>query len=98
MRKPASRAETSVVIGRRILFIRGQRVIIAADLAAFYGVSTKRLNEQIRRNQKRFPADFLFRLTVAERDEVVANCDHLARLRSGDTSKRICRACLRETA
>ena len=51
------------------------------DLAELYGVSTKRLNEQVRRNMARFPEDFLFRLTAGERDEVVANCDHLASLK-----------------
>jgi hypothetical protein len=49
-----------------ILTIRGERVILAADLAAIYGVETKRLNEQVRRNAERFPSDFLFRLSDAE--------------------------------
>jgi hypothetical protein len=44
-------------------------------------VSTKRLNQQVKRNQKRFPADFCFLLNRTERDEVVANCDHLATLK-----------------
>lgn len=51
------------------------------DLAELYGVTTKRLNEQVRRNRKRFPDDFMFQLTKAEKTEVVANCDHLARLK-----------------
>jgi len=46
----------------RILTIRGQKVILDTDLAEVYGVPTKRLNEQIRRNQERFPTDFMFRL------------------------------------
>ena len=46
------------------------------DLANLYGVSTKRLNEQVKRNRRRFPADFIFRLTKKEKEEVVANCDH----------------------
>ena len=50
----------------RILSLRGQRVIVDADLAALYGVSTKRLNEQVKRNAERFPADFMFRLTAEE--------------------------------
>jgi hypothetical protein len=65
----------------RILLIRGEKVIIDADLAAFYGVSTKRLNEQVKRNRERFPVDFMFRLTPSEKSEVVANCDHLASLK-----------------
>jgi hypothetical protein len=65
----------------RILLIRGQKVLLDADLAALYGVTTKRLNEQVKRNRKRFPEDFLFSLTASEKAEVVANCDHLSRLR-----------------
>jgi hypothetical protein len=68
-------------IASRILVVRGRRVIVDADLAALYGVATKRLNEQVRRNRRRFPADFVFELTEAERAEVVAKCDHLTRLR-----------------
>ena len=50
----------------RILEIRGQRVMLDADLAKLYGVSTKRLNEQVQRNRRRFPSDFLFRLSADE--------------------------------
>jgi len=50
----------------RILLVRGQKVILDADLAALYGVRTKRFNEQVRRNRDRFPADFMFRLTNQE--------------------------------
>ena len=46
--------------------IRGEKVILDSDLARLYGVTTKRLNEQVKRNQERFPADFVFRLTSAE--------------------------------
>lgn len=65
----------------RILTLRGQKVILDADLAAIYGVTTKRLNEQVKRNARRFPADFIFRLTPMEKKEVVANCDHLFELK-----------------
>ena len=68
-------------VERRILQVRGERVIIDADLADFYGVTTKRLNEQVKRNRDRFPSDFMFRLTAKEKAEVVARCDHLARLK-----------------
>jgi hypothetical protein len=57
---PAERIE------RSILVIRGQRVILDSDLAELYGVSTTRLNQQIRRNIDRFPEDFAFVLTPAE--------------------------------
>ncbi|MCJ7683086.1 MAG: ORF6N domain-containing protein [Desulfobacteraceae bacterium] len=64
-----------------ILFIRGQKVILDADLARLYGVTTKRLNQQVKRNRDRFPEDFMFQLTIEEKAEVVANCDHLSRLK-----------------
>ncbi len=68
-------------IFKTILFLRGQKVMMDADLAGLYGVSTKRLNEQVRRNVDRFPSDFMFRLTLEEKKEVVANCDHLRKLK-----------------
>jgi hypothetical protein len=68
-------------IQQRILFIRGEKVLLDADLSEFYGVSTKALNQSIRRNIDRFPADFMFRLTKSEKREVVTNCDHLNRLK-----------------
>jgi len=69
------------VIEQRILLIRGLRVILDADLADLYGTTTKRLNEQIKRNRRRFPEDFMFQLTKKEKAEVVAICDHLAKLK-----------------
>ena len=57
----------------RIQMVRGLRVMIDVDLAALYGVPTKRLNEQFKRNRDRFPADFLFQLTGAEKAEAVIN-------------------------
>ena len=68
-------------VERQILTVRGERVMLDADLARVYGVSTKRLNEQVKRNIARFPGDFVFRLTQIEKDEVVANCDHLKTLK-----------------
>jgi len=53
-------------IAATILTIRGQRVILDADLARLYGVSTTRLNEQVKRNRDRFPVDFMFQLTADE--------------------------------
>ncbi|HVZ37571.1 MAG TPA: ORF6N domain-containing protein [Polyangiaceae bacterium] len=69
------------MIGSRILLVRGQKVLVDADLAELYGVSTKRLNEAVKRNSERFPEDFMFRLSASERDQVVAHCEHLARLK-----------------
>ena len=53
-------------IAQSILVIRGHRVVLDSDLAALYGVPTKRLNEQVRRNRERFPEDFMFPLTEEE--------------------------------
>jgi hypothetical protein len=69
------------MIERKILLIRCEKVMLDADLAALYGVTTKRLNEQVKRNRERFPNDFMFQLTEEEKAEVVANCDHLKRLK-----------------
>jgi hypothetical protein len=55
-------------IGARIALVRGHRVLLDADLAALYGVTTKRLNEQVRRNTARFPVDFAFQLSAEEAD------------------------------
>jgi len=53
-------------IASRIVVLRGQRVMLDADLAALYGVTTKRLNEQVMRNLGRFPSDFMFQMTNQE--------------------------------
>lgn len=53
-------------IARSILILRGQRVLLDNDLAVLYGIVTRRLNEQVRRNRDRFPADFIFELTAEE--------------------------------
>ena len=62
MRKPVAPEQ----IASAILVLRGQRVLLDAELAALYGVTTKRLNEQVKRNAERFPEDFMFRLSQAE--------------------------------
>ena len=72
-------------VGQKILLIRGQRVMLDADLAELYGVATKALNQAVRRNAERFPADFMFQLTGTEKQEVVTNCDHLAKLKFSKT-------------
>jgi len=68
-------------IARSILQIRGEKVMLDADLAAIYGVTTKSLNQAVKRNLDRFPPDFMFQLTAREKTKVVTNCDHLARLK-----------------
>src|SRR2546423_15070332 len=64
-----------------IRMVRARRVILDADLARIYGVKTRALNQAVKRNLGRFPADFLFRLSQFEKDEVITNCDHLANLK-----------------
>lgn len=72
----------------RILLIRDTRVMLGVDLARVYGVTTKRLNEQVGRNIRRFPEDFMFRLTPAEKKKVVAYCDHLRALKYSPVTPR----------
>lgn len=83
MKGPPLAAPESV--GQKILLIRGHRVMLDADLAELYGVATKALNQAVRRNAERFPADFMFQLTSTEKQEVVTNCDHLAKLKFSKT-------------
>ena len=73
------------LIERRIYLIRGQKVMIDEDLAELYGVPTKRLNEQVRRNRKRFPADFMFQLTKEEEQNLRSQ---FATSRSGHGGRR----------
>ena len=68
-------------IESRILVVRQHKVIIDADLALLYGVPTKALNQAVKRNADRFPMDFMFALSAAEKAEVVTSCDHLAKLK-----------------
>ena len=63
------------VITDKIFVIKGRKVILDRDLAQLYEVTTKRLNEQVKRNMKRFPEDFMLQLTKTEKDELVAICD-----------------------
>jgi phage regulator Rha-like protein len=58
------------LIESRILLIRGRKVMLDSHLAELYGVTTKRLNEQVKRNKERFPADFMFQLTFEETESL----------------------------
>ncbi len=64
--KPSTQIQPIEVIASRILVLRGQKVMIDADLAELYGVQTRRLNEQVRRNRDRFPPDFIFEVNADE--------------------------------
>ena len=68
-------------VAQRILFVHGQKVMLDADLAELYGVETRALNQAVRRNIERFPSDFMFPLTKEQKQEVITNCDHLAKLK-----------------
>jgi len=76
---------TSIVligkIEQSILLIRRQKVIIDADLANFYGVETRIINQQVKRNPHKFPEDFIFQLTDKEKNEVITKCDNLSKLK-----------------
>jgi hypothetical protein len=60
-------------IEQNIFFIRGKRVMIDRDLAELYGVETKQLNRQVKRNTTRFPDEFMFQLNLTEKQELVTN-------------------------
>ena len=61
-----------------ILLVRARKVILDSDLANIYAVTTKRLNEQVKRNKKRFPEDFMFQLTAREARNLVSNRSQIA--------------------
>ena len=77
---PATPPLSIADIAQRILVARGKRVLLDADLAAFYGAATKRFNEQVKRNLARFPEDFMFQLNV---DESAALRSQFATLKVG---------------
>ena len=70
-------------IGPLIRTIRGEKVLLDSDLAKIYGVPTKRLNEQVRRNASRFPPDFLFQLTKEEAETELHSRSQIATLKQG---------------
>jgi hypothetical protein len=69
------------VIIDKIIVLRNKKVMIDRDLAALYGVTTKRLNEQVKRNLKRFPDDFMFQVTTEEKKELIRVFEHLDSLK-----------------
>jgi len=72
---------TKEIILERIMMVRDKQVILERDLASMYGVTVKRMNEQVKRNIERFPERFRFQLTEKEKDKLVANCDRFKTLR-----------------
>lgn len=77
---------SSYEVENLIFTIRNKQVMIDYHLAELYGVETKVLNQQVKRNIERFPERFRFQLTDAERDKVVTNCDHLSKLKFSKTN------------
>jgi len=82
------RGSKAANLDNRILTIRGNKVILDADLAEIYGVTTKALNQAVKRNERRFPRDFSFVLNENEKSKVVTECDHLLRIRFSPVSPR----------
>ena len=76
-------------ITSKIYFIRNIKVMLDADLAELYGVTTKALNQAVTRNEQRFPSDFMFKLTKEEKQELVTNCDRLDRLKHSSALPRV---------
>lgn len=74
-------------VKQQIFIARGQRVMLDSDLAKLYGVTTKRLNQQLKRNRKRFPSDFAFRLTMGEAKTIVASRSQIVTLKKGQNIK-----------
>ena len=75
-----------IEIQNMIYTFRGKQVMIDRDLASLYQVQTKRLNEQVKRNSGRFPAEFCFKLSDKEKDELVANCDRFTTLKHSSSN------------
>ena len=78
---PTERIEPTIVL------VRGHKVILDGDLARIYGVPTKRLNEQAKRNHERFPDDFMFQLTMEEADGLRRSRSQIATLKRGQNIK-----------
>ena len=82
----------AVVLTKAIRLIRGESVILDADLAVLYGVTTSALNQAVSRNISRFPPDFAFRLTRAEADDVTRSRSPTVTLKRGTNLKYLPRA------
>ena len=75
-------------IVNKIIVLRGEKVLLDRDLAELYEVPTKVLNQAVKRNERRFPADFMFRLTKQEKKELVTNCDRFRTLKHSSALPR----------
>lgn len=73
------------IIERKIFLLRGKKVMIDRDLAELYQVQTKHLNRQVKRNIERFPEEFMFQLTVEEKNELVTNWHRFRKMKHAPT-------------
>ena len=90
-KEKVEKTETDIILSqydieKMIVTIRGEQVLIDRDLAMIYGIETKRLNEQVKRNIARFPERYRFQLTKDEMMELVANCDRFKTLKHSTTT------------
>ena len=74
------------IIEQRIFLIRNQKVMIDKDIAELYGVETKHLNRQVKRNIQRFPNEFMFKLTIEERNQLVTICHRFKTMKHSSVS------------
>ena len=81
-----SKSISSEVIAQKIFVIRGHKVMVDRDLAELYGVKAIALRQQVKRNSKRFPEDFMFQLTKKETVGLITNCDRLNPLKHSSTT------------
>jgi len=77
--------ETEEVTENRILQIRGEKVILDSDLAKHYGVTIKRLKDEVKQNKDRFPKDYMFKLNAKEKATLAEHYEHLSDLQSSKT-------------
>ena len=87
--KPKKNSMVLELVEPLIQSVRGDRVILDSDLAQIYGVPTKRLNEQVRRNLEKFPSDFMFRLDSKEAERLVRSRSQIATLKRGQNIKHL---------
>lgn len=86
MAKGKCRTVTTKDVEQRMIVLRKQPVLLDTDVAELYGVETKRVNEAVRNNPKKFPSSYIFELDKYEKIEVVENFDHLKKLKFSSVS------------
>lgn len=86
MAKGKCRTVTTKDVEQRMIVLRKQPVLLDTDVAELYGVETKRVNEAVRNNPKKFPSGYIFELDKYEKIEVVENFDHLKKLKFSSVS------------